>query len=281
MNMADIYQIHQNINITDICSLFEDHFKKGYSFPGETHNFWECMYVIKGSVCVSGDERIYNLTGGEIIFHKPMEMHKFHVDDDGGVDVLIFSFFAEGELVSFFEKKVFRLNDEQAGVASAFIEYMRRQRRTNNEKDESCQMYMQSFNTSKTYSQMVITYITQLLLLLYDDSDRSEMLCTPETIVFKKAISIMNSNMCRIIGVEEIAKQCSVSVSTLKRIFNKYAGLSVHKYFLALKMKTAVELLKSGTSVTETAEKLGFANQSYFSAAFKREMGFSPTKYEK
>ncbi len=276
--MEHIYQINNNIKITEICSLFEDHFKKGYSFSGETHNFWECMYVIDGTVCVSGDDRIYNLTGGEIIFHRPMEMHKFHVDDEKGVNVLIFSFFAEGELISFFEKKVFKLSDEQTDVAMSFIEYMRNRWYEDKDKDDSCQMYMKYFNTSKTYSQMVVTYITQLFLLLYDDSDSPEMLYTPETIAFKKAISIMNSHMCEGLSVEEIAAHCNVSVSSLKRIFNKYAGLSVHKYFLALKMKTAVELLKGGTSVTETAEKLGFANQSYFSAAFKREMGFSPTK---
>ena len=279
--MEHIYQINNNIKITEICSLFEEHFKKGYSFSGETHNFWECMYVIDGTVCVSGDERIYKLEGGEIIFHRPMEMHKFHVDDENGVKVLIFSFFAEGDLISFFEKKVFKLSQEQENVMKSFIEYMQKRWYDDENKDDSIQMYMKYFNTSKTYSQMIESYIIQLFLLLYDDSDSPDMLYTPETIAFKKAISIMNNHMSEGLSVDEIAAHCNVSVSSLKRIFNKYAGLSVHKYFLALKMKTAVELLKSGTSVTEISEKLGFANQSYFSAAFKRELGFSPTKYEK
>ena len=53
-------------------SLFETHYNGRYVFPGETHNFWECLYVQKGEVCVSADERVYNLTDGEIIFHKPL-----------------------------------------------------------------------------------------------------------------------------------------------------------------------------------------------------------------
>ena len=71
------YKINQLINITEMYSFFERQFGKDYSFPGESHNFWECMYVEDGSVCVSGDERVYSLKSGEIIFHKPMEFHKF------------------------------------------------------------------------------------------------------------------------------------------------------------------------------------------------------------
>ena len=100
----------------------------------------------------------------------------------------------------------------------------------------------------------------------------------PEAIVFGNAVNYMNSCICFQPTVLEIADFCKVSEATLKRIFNKYSGTSIHKYFLKLKMKTAAELLASGFSVTEIAEKLGFGSQAYFSAAFKRETGISPSK---
>ena len=52
------YTIKEQIRITDLYSLFEIHYDNGYAFPGETHNFWECLYVMKGEVCVSGNERV-------------------------------------------------------------------------------------------------------------------------------------------------------------------------------------------------------------------------------
>jgi AraC-like DNA-binding protein len=44
-------------------------------------------------------------------------------------------------------------------------------------------------------------------------------------------------------------------------------------------MEDAKELLVAGRSVTQTAEEAGFANQAYFSAAFKKTVGQSPKQF--
>ena len=56
------YPVREQIRITDMYSLFETHYEKGFAFPGEAHNFWECLYVRNGEACVSGNERVYNLS---------------------------------------------------------------------------------------------------------------------------------------------------------------------------------------------------------------------------
>ena len=63
-------------------------------------------------------------------------------------------------------------------------------------------------------------------------------------------------------------------------IFDKYAGMGVHKYLLKLKIKAAMELLADGNGVAVVAEKVGFGSQSYFSKAFKRETGQNPTDFK-
>lgn len=88
----------------------------------------------------------------------------------------------------------------------------------------------------------------------------------------------MNNHIDKQPAVSEIAKACNISISSLKRIFTQYAGISVHKYFLKLKFKTASELLHSGMNVNEVAEKLGFSSQSYFSVSYKREIGINPSQ---
>ena len=47
-------------------------------------------------------------------------------------------------------------------------------------------------------------------------------------------------------------------------------------YYNVLRMKKACEMLSEGKSVKETAFSLGFANQNYFSASFKKHYGLSP-----
>ena len=43
----------------------------------------------------------------------------------------------------------------------------------------------------------------------------------------------------------------------------------------------AKQLLQEGSQVSMVAENLGFASQSYFSKAFKRETGFTPSDFAK
>ena len=90
--------IIEQIHITSMHSLFKIHYECGFEFPGETHDFWECLYILDGELCVSADERIYNMSQGELIFHKPLEFHKFIVNNPKGATVLTFSFSAGGPL---------------------------------------------------------------------------------------------------------------------------------------------------------------------------------------
>ena len=50
--------------------MFEPRRECGYEFKGETHDFWEYMYVVKGSIFAVAGEKVYILNEGEIIFQK-------------------------------------------------------------------------------------------------------------------------------------------------------------------------------------------------------------------
>ena len=70
-------------------------------------------------------------------------------------------------------------------------------------------------------------------------------------------------------------------VSYLKKIFSKYAGLGIHKYFLKSKITIACRLLRRGMSVCDVSEKLSFSSHNYFSTVFKRETGRLPSDFRK
>ena len=137
--------------------------------------------------------------------------------------------------------------------------------------------YLFAFQTTPTYAQMLTTYLYQLFLTLAGEGVVADVLTSPEAKLFQKAVSYMNDHLCRQPGISDIAAFCNTSEATLKRIFSRFAGMGVHRYFLTLKMQTATDLLKQGNSVTETAEKLGFSSQAYFSSTYKREMGINPS----
>lgn len=275
------YPVREQIRITDMYSLFEVHYGGGYAFPGETHNFWECVYIMKGEVCVSGNERVYNLSGGSLIFHKPLELHKFNISGAEGADMLIFSFAAEGPLTSWLGEKVFKLSEFQKDIIASMLNFIHERMSRQPEKGETpVSIYrecLEPFHSVPVYSQMVTLYLQQLMLSLAETGAVSAVSTAPDAAVFGRAISYLNSNVHRQPSVPEIARFCNVSEAGIKRIFDRYAGMGIHKYLLKLKIKAAAELLQEGESVTSVAEKLGFNSQSYFSRAFKRETGFVPS----
>lgn len=276
------YKITEQIKIPCMYSLFEAHYENGYSFPGETHNFWECVYVISGGICASGDERVYNMNRGEIIFHKPLELHKFKVTSESGAQLLIFSFSLEGSLAKFYENKVFRLTPMQSDAVASFVHFLQRSSgiRSNGTVSTPPDKYLEGFSSSPVYAQTVAAYLYRLFLSLYNESTETVVSAAPDALIFSQAVNYMNTKINSNVSINEISLHCSISPTGLKRVFYRYSGLAVHKYFITLKINTATQLLKNGHSVSEVSEILGFANQAYFSAAFKRETGFSPSYFK-
>lgn len=276
------FPVTEQIHIQEFYSFFDIHHDKDYSFAGETHNFWECRYVIDGSICISGDERVYHLTKNQIIFHKPLEMHKFHVEDEAGATLLIFSFSMEGTLSDALKDKVFLLKDSQLSILQSLMTYLRS---TLEQCTEISQIpehkYLEHDCATSLYYQMLTSYVYQLILSLIDSGKVSKSSTAPDAQIFSKAVNYINNRIDSQASVTEIAESCHTSVSSLKRIFQKYAGISIHKYILTLKIKAATELLENGASVTNVAEILGFSSQAYFSACYKRETGVSPTEMKK
>ena len=273
------FAIAEQIRINEMFSCFIAHHDKTFEFPGETHNFWECVCVLEGSICVSADERIYNLSAGNIIFHKPMELHKFHVTENRDAYLFIFSFSAQGPLCKYFRDKVFTLSDEQQSMLTQMIQYMDKKLTQLNitvERNREDQ-YLQPFSKIPTYSQTVLTYLYQFMLSLADDSKIMCVSQSQDSLIFAQAVSYMNSRICDNPSVDEIADYVSLSATGLKRIFKYYTGMGVHKYFLMLKLKAATEMLSGGMPVTEVAQTLGFSSQGYFTNVFKRELGILPS----
>lgn len=67
--------LSQDLEIKEIVTVHYFEYLSTFSFPGETHNFWEFLYVDKGEVEVNADGKKFALEKNQIIFHKPNEFH--------------------------------------------------------------------------------------------------------------------------------------------------------------------------------------------------------------
>jgi len=79
-------------------------------------------------------------------------------------------------------------------------------------------------------------------------------------------------------SVTALAKLCRVSVRTLERHFVQTSNLKPKAWMAEMRQKQALELLRDGSSVKETAAWLGYSHNTHFSREFKKVWGFSPSQ---
>ena len=81
------------------------------------------------------------------------------------------------------------------------------------------------------------------------------------------------------VDIETVCDVAFISVSSLQRAFAKYFGMSPKQYLIQLRMNRALELLtENELSVKEISFACGFTDEKYFSRAFKKRYGCSPSQ---
>jgi len=78
----------------------------------------------------------------------------------------------------------------------------------------------------------------------------------------------------------EVSKELNVSAAYLSRLIKKETGMSFKEYLTKIRISKAIDFMNNPTiKLYEIAENVGYSTQHYFSSAFKKITGVSPTVY--
>lgn len=78
------------------------------------------------------------------------------------------------------------------------------------------------------------------------------------------------------------AKMFSVSVGRFNHLFKEITGSSPLNYYIRTRMENACLLIEcTELTIAEIAQRVGYENPVYFSQAFKRQIGISPSVYRR
>ena len=84
------------------------------------------------------------------------------------------------------------------------------------------------------------------------------------------------------ISVSSVARSLGVSDGHLSHVFKKETSYTLSAYLTNYRMHKATELLRDcRVKVYEVAESVGYRDIAYFSSAFKKSVGMSPSEYQK
>lgn len=83
-------------------------------------------------------------------------------------------------------------------------------------------------------------------------------------------------------GVEQLANEASMSVSQINRKLHALIDQPAGELIRSMRLQRAADLLRQNAgTVAEISYKLGFTDQAYFSRAFKKQFGCTPSAYKK
>ena len=124
--------------------------------------------------------------------------------------------------------------------------------------------------------------INQAKSIIYDILDKmsnDQKMSISDTAV-ANCVRYIDAHFCDPkVDIETVCDAAFISVSSLQRAFAKYFGMSPKQYLIQLRMNRALELLtENELSVKEISFACGFTDEKYFSRAFKKRYGCSPSQ---
>lgn len=252
------------------------------SYPLHWHEEMELIYVVEGQGIVTVQAERYTVRPGDILLIPPQTVHGIEQQDDRsmeyynilfrlslledgetGMNKSVQSIYDQSRMVSAFHPEGDDLNDKLRGPVLELIE-----------------------NRKRTDSAYPLMIRSQLYAIAYHIVCSSEG--TGETGSryrgnyenLKKVLVFLREHYAEPVTVHQGASICGFSDSHFMKLFRELTGISFNQYVKRLRLEAAEALLRAESAqIGEIAEAVGFHNLSYFTRAFERQYGCSPSAY--
>lgn len=275
--------LKSDISISKLYTVHYFEYSNNYHFSGESHDFWEMVYVDKGEVIVSSEENKYILKQGEVIFHKPNEWHDINSNGVTAPNVAIVSFESRSAGMDFFQNKILKVGQNQKSIISKII-------------SEYTNAFLTPFNDPYTNKlvrkpdqligseQLLKMYLCELLISFIRNNTPSNQYSTinmnQSIATLNLLITYMQDRLNTNVTVDELVKYSGLNRTGINALFKRNLDMSVIEYFIHMKVDAAKKYLRENNyNVTQISEILGYSNIHYFSRQFKKVTGMSPIEY--
>lgn len=282
----------KTLSIDKIYSVHYFEYANTFVFKGESHDFWELICVDKGEVNITAGEEAFSLKANDLVFHEPNEFHTVEANGKSAPNLVVISFSCQDEIIQFFRKKHFQIDQTERYLLGQII--LEARRCFNCRLDDP---YMKTIPLKEPdipgAEQLLFLYLEQFLIGLLRKHASAHALApfTPmgsavtsrqhaDMELFHTIVAFFQTKLHTQITVEQICKAHCISRSHLQKIFRQYCDLGIIEYFSYMKIQEAKELIRTQSlNFTQISEKLGYTSVHYFSRQFKKVSGMTPSEY--
>ncbi len=276
------------LTIDNLVSLHYFEYALHFKGQGESHDFWEMVYVDCGMIEVTADNEKCYLKQGQAIFHPPGEYHNIYSFRDF-TNVFIISFYNHQLEEKFFRGTVFRLDDRDRDLIAEILSESRKlfsdpldimdQTKLHKREDApfGCEQFLRA-----AVERLLISILRNRTVVDEDKKISRLVKTNNEQYIVDSILSLLNENLYGHVTLDALCKKVSFSRSYMEKLFKKNTGFSILNYFNKLKIDEAKRMISEGKySVTEISQALNFSSIHYFSRVFKTFAKMSPSEYDK
>jgi len=245
------------------------------------HDFFEVLYLSKGSGFHVIDGNKYKIQPPCVFFMSPGQAHKIEFSSD--IEGYIFIFTSEFYLIN-------ETNQNRLIEFPFFFSIRQENRPMILESMEDILFLETLFKKGIAEIAKGENYSVELLRSLLDliltscavlfKSDENLLTKGKGHIVVKRFFQLVEDHYHKNLQVNEYAGILAITPNHLTQTVNQLTGKTSSQI---IKSKQVLEikrlLVHTNLSVTEIAGRLNFQDQSYFTKFFKRETGVSPLQY--
>ena len=285
------YYKHKLENLLVVSKIVVVHyfeFDKSFVSHTESHDFWELVYAVRGDIYCVVDGVRKPVKEGEVIFHKPGVVHSTEADGKRAPNVFIVAFECKNQAMSFFEDRQEQLDKRLLHFIYSIIEESKST--FDLPYSDPLLKKMRLLPEPALGGQQLIKNYLELLLINImrgvSKKENPEAVFLPQKkydeLISDRVIEYMKNHITERLSVSDICSILHYNKSYVFRQFKKTTGSSLMAYFMKMKIEYAKVLLREvGSSVSLISERLSFENPNYFSKAFKKITGYTPSAYRK
>lgn len=244
----------------------------------------EFVYVEEGTVTVFvGEEEVF-LKKGQGIFINSRVLHRFSSTDGAVIPNFVFKpTFFDGEESSLYQMYVKPVMESSVRY-QVYKEEIPWQREILCFIREICAAQEMSFGRELQTKALCFRMWLQILLNteLPKEEGEKEKTSSYYQAILQLMMQYMHTHYKETITLEQVAKEASISKSSVLNLFQKYLHTTPMNYLLHYRLKQAAEQLRiTESSVVVIAKSCGFEHVGYFCRAFKKHYGKTPSEYRK
>lgn len=281
--------LSQEIIVNKIVSIHYFEYMSNFSFPGETHDFWEFLYVDKGEVQVIADDKNFTFKKGQIIFHKPNEFHALKANGRIAPNLVVIAFHCKSSSMHFFENKIFQVNELERNLLGRIIIEAKKTYRSRLD-DPYLKKLKKNTNPPFGGEQLIKISLEHFLIelvrqyTLYDSVLPKKQLKSTKKIydddTCDRILKYMEISLDSKLTIGQICSDNLIGRSYLQNLFQERYQCGVIEYFSKMKIETAKQHIRDNyMNFTQIAEQLGYSSIHYFSRQFKKTAGMTPSEY--